>query len=246
MYGCFVRQQYLDFLGREPEQSGLDYWSAQLRACGDNLDCLKTRRLEVSAAFFIAQEFQDTGLYLHDVYQAALGRQPGYTEYSLDRSEVTGGPRLEANKADFARTFVERPEFQARYTFTMNAEVFVDALLRTAQGSSGVDLSAMRANLISIYESGTTESERRGVVVRSLTEGSSFKQTQYNPAFVLMEYYSYLGRNPDRSGYNFWLNVLNVGDRNNYRGMACSFVTSAEYQRRFSSLITRNNVECGQ
>lgn len=57
----FVRQQYLDFLGREPEQSGLDYWSSQLRTCGDDEGCIRTRRLDISAAFFTSQEFQDSG-----------------------------------------------------------------------------------------------------------------------------------------------------------------------------------------
>jgi len=41
------------------------------------------------------------------------------------------------------------------------------------------------------------------------------------------------------------LNVLNTGDPGNYRGMVCSFITSGEYQRRFSSVVTRSNAECG-
>ena len=40
----FVRQQYLDFLGREPDQEGLDYWSGQLRACGADLNCDRTQQ----------------------------------------------------------------------------------------------------------------------------------------------------------------------------------------------------------
>jgi subtilisin-like proprotein convertase family protein len=240
----FVRQQYLDFFSREPDQGGLEYWSAQLRSCGNDAYCIETRRLDISAAFFIAQEFQDSGLYIYDVYQGALGRRPDYAEYSVDRRLVVGGPRLEADKTAFAESFVERAEFNAQYPLTMSDEVFVDALLRTAQQSSGIDLSNDRAALINLYNTGATATESRSMVVRSVAEGSRFRQTQYNPAFVLMEYYGYLGRNPDGEGYDFWLTVLNSGDRNNYRGMVCSFITSAEYQRRFSSVVTRSNAEC--
>ena len=98
---------------------------------------------------------------------------------------------------------------------------------------------------MALYNSGASAPESRSLVLRTLVEGARFKQAQYNAAFVLMEYFGYLGRNPDRGGYDFWLNVLNDGDRNNYRGMVCSFITSAEYQRRFSPVVTRSNAECG-
>jgi glucose/arabinose dehydrogenase len=240
----FVRQQYLDFLSREPEQAGLDYWSAQVRNCGSDQECVKRRRLEVSAAFFIAQEFQDSGLYLYDLYQGALGRRVLYAEYVVDRRLVVGGPRLDAAKTAFAANFVERAEFRQLYPLTMNGEMYLDALLRRAEQSSGLDLSGERANLLSLYNSGTNPTESRGTVLRSLVESARFKQTQYNAAFVLMEYLGYLGRNPDREGYEFWFNVLNSGNGNNYHGMVCSFITSAEYQQRFSSIVTRSNDEC--
>ena len=96
-----------------------------------------------------------------------------------------------------------------------------------------------------LYNSGATASESRSLVLRSVAEGSSFKQAQYNSAFVLMEYFSYLGRNPDQGGYAFWLNVLDNRAPNNYRGMVCSFITSTEYQKRFSTVIAHSNTECG-
>ena len=67
---------------------------------------------------------------------------------------------------------------------------------------------------------------------------------------MLTEYFGYLRRNPDQGGYDFWLNVLNESGRNgnpaNYRGMVCSFITSTEYQRRFSAIVSHGNAECGQ
>jgi hypothetical protein len=61
-----------------------------------------------------------------------------------------------------------------------------------------------------------------------------------------MEYFGYLRRDLDPGGYDFWLNVLNNREPNNYRGMVCAFITSAEYQLRFSLLVTHTNAECAQ
>jgi hypothetical protein len=72
----------------------------------------------------------------------------------------------------------------------------------------------------------------------------AFKAREYNPAFVLAQYYGYLRRDPEPGGFAFWLDVLNR-EPGNYRGMVCSFITSAEYQQRFGSIITHTNKECG-
>jgi len=242
----FVRQQYVDFLGREPDQGGLDYWSAELRACGTDLQCVHAKRIGISAAFFVEQEFQDSGLFIYDLYQGALGRRPKYAEYSVDKKQVKGGPALETDKTAFANAFVERAEFNQKYPLAMPADAFVDALLQTAQQSSGVDLSSTRPDLLNLYNGSANATEGRSLVVRSLAEANAFKQAQYNSAFVVMEYFGYLGRDPERSGYEFWLNILNDGDHNNYRGMVCSFLTSAEYQLRFGAAITRTNQDCAQ
>src|SRR5688572_29189701 len=53
-------------------------------------------------------------------------------------------------------------------------------------------------------------------------------------------------RDPEPEGYAFWLDVLNNRETGNYRGMICSFITSTEYQRRFSSVVTHGNAECSQ
>ncbi|MGB9182273.1 MAG: DUF4214 domain-containing protein, partial [Pyrinomonadaceae bacterium] len=60
------------------------------------------------------------------------------------------------------------------------------------------------------------------------------------------EYFSYLRRDPDEAGLDFWVNVLDNREPNNYRGMVCSFITSAEYQKRFASVVSHSNSECGQ
>ena len=71
----------------------------------------------------------------------------------------------------------------------------------------------------------------------------AFRQREYNPSFVLMQYFGYLRRDPDQGGYDFWLNILNQ-QPNNFRGMVCAFLTSAEYQLRFGAQTPRGNAEC--
>ncbi|MCU1268004.1 MAG: glucose/sorbosone dehydrogenase [Acidobacteria bacterium] len=242
----FVRQQYVDVLGREPDEGGFNYWSNQILACGGSALCVSTRRRDVAAAFFIEQEFQDTGSFIYNLYQGGLSRRPSFTEYAADRQQVVGGANLEARKQAFAEALVQRAEFTNRYQTSTTAESFVDALLANVQQATGVDLSSRRSSLITRYNSGTSQTQSRSFVLRDLTENAAVRSATYNAGFVLTEYFGYLRRNPDQGGYNFWLNVLNTGDPGNYRGMVCSFITSTEYQRRFSAIVSHSNAECGQ
>jgi subtilisin-like proprotein convertase family protein len=237
----FVRQQYLDFLGREPDQGGLEYWSAQISQCNGDAACISQKRIDVSAAFFASAEFQQTGSYIYGLYAGTLGRTLNYGEFNADRAQVLGGSGLDQAKTAFAKSFVQRPEFTSRYPQDMTREQFVDAVIQTMTQRSGVDQSALRNQLLGDYDAGG-----RALVVRHASEASSFVAAEYNKAFVLMEYFGYMRREIDQGGYDYWLDVLNHGAAGNYRGMVCAFLTSTEYQLRFSSVITRSNAECGQ
>ena len=61
-----------------------------------------------------------------------------------------------------------------------------------------------------------------------------------------MQYFGYFSRNVDQDGYDFWLDIVNNREPNNYSGMVCSFITSTEYQLRFGSLVTRSNADCSR
>ena len=69
---------------------------------------------------------------------------------------------------------------------------------------------------------------------------ATFRQNEQSPAFVMMEYFGYLRRDPsatpdsDLSGYNFWLNKLNAFGGNYIKAeMVKAFITSTEYRQRF-------------
>ncbi len=87
----FVRQHYLDFLGREPDQSGLNFWSEQIRECGGDSGCIERRTVNVSAAYFLSIEFQHTGGLVDGLYRASYGRRPQYAEFVPDARSVGRG-----------------------------------------------------------------------------------------------------------------------------------------------------------
>ncbi|MEO8435581.1 MAG: DUF4214 domain-containing protein [Pyrinomonadaceae bacterium] len=241
----FVRQQYLDILGREPDEGGFNYWSDEINKCGSDLLCIRRRRIDVAAAFFVEREFQDTGSYIYELYTSSLGRKPRFAEYAIDRRQVVGGPQLEAQKAAFAEGFVQRTEFLVKYQAYATAETFVDALLQNVQQGSGVNLGNQRETLLAAYNTGGSMTQGRALVMQTVADNALLKKAEYNAAFVLTEYFSYLRRDPEPEGYAFWLNVLTTADVGNYQGMVCSFITSAEYQQRFSANVTHTNGECG-
>jgi cytochrome c peroxidase len=239
----FVTQHYRDFLNREPDSGGLTYWTDRIASCPPtDAICVLERRLNVSAAFFIENEFQLTGSYIHRMYTTSLGRQPTYAEFNADRSLISLGANLNASKAAFADAWMLRQACVSKYGASPSADAFVDTLLGTLKGYDGVDLTAKRATYISELQGGIS----RGQVVREVAEETAVHDAEYNASFVLMQYFGYLHRNPDSGGYQFWLNVLNNRAPNNYQGMVCAFITSAEYQRRFGSVISHTNADCSQ
>ncbi len=241
----FVRRLYLDFLNREPDPAGFAYWTNQITSCGLDQLCISRRRVAVAAAFFIEQEFQQTGFYIYRLYQSSLCRRPTFVEYTNDRNSFPASADLEANKQSFAESFVQRTEFIQRFPLSMTRDPFVDALIASVRSCSGPDLASQRGQLVGEYNSSTNQTISRARVLRLLVDNASFVDAEYNKGFVLAEYFGFLRRDPEQAGYNFWLNVLNNQLPGNYLSLVCGFVTSAEYQKRFGTVVTRTNAECG-
>lgn len=53
----FVRQQYVDLLKREPDESGLNFWATDLKACTTQ-SCRTEKRRNVMCAFIASGEYQ--------------------------------------------------------------------------------------------------------------------------------------------------------------------------------------------
>lgn len=242
----FVRQHYLDFLNREPDSGGLDYWSSEISKCGSDQQCIRDRRIGVSDAFFFEPEFQQTGAYVYRVFKAALGQMPSYSQFMPERGRVVAGSLLEESKRAYALSFVKRNDFLTLYPRTLSADQFVGALISSLKEKSGVDLTSRRDTFVSLYD-GTDAG--RANILSQVAEDATYIDAEYNNSFTLMLYFGYLRRDPEPGGFNFWRSQLDKYALRNVdiqHAMVCSFITSAEYQTRFSSVVTHTNRECPQ
>ncbi len=233
----FVRQHYLDFLGREPDEAGFNFWSDQILSCNGDADCLERRTVNVSAAYFLSAEFQRTGGLVDRLYRASYGRNPAYAEFMPDRGLLArdvvvgrGGweRQLTANEETFIDGWVGRREFQAAFDSLSNAE-YVDRLV----SNTGIRFTQTeRDSLVNGLGAGSLS---RAEALQRIAGNENFAQARFNAAFVMMEYFGYLRRDPDESGYQFWLDKLNQFDGNFERAeMVKAFINSGEYRARFS------------
>ncbi|PYS97479.1 MAG: hypothetical protein DMF65_11740, partial [Acidobacteria bacterium] len=85
----FVRQHYVDFLGREPDEAGRSFWTDQINSCGADAACVEAKRVNVSAAYFLSIEFQQTGYLVERIYRASFGRTVLLRELLGDTQEVS-------------------------------------------------------------------------------------------------------------------------------------------------------------
>ncbi|MBA2702609.1 MAG: SBBP repeat-containing protein [Blastocatellia bacterium] len=242
----YAREHYYDFLNREPDAPGLAFWANQISACGTDQSCLDVKRVNVSAAFFLSIEFQETGYLVYRFYNAALNRTnglPRYVEFIRDtqtigRGVVVNAPGwealLEANKVAYADAFAARPEFTALYPATLTPTQYVDALYAHALI---VPSAAERQTAIDEFNNPTGA---RGRALRRIVENQTLYAREFNRAFVLAQYFGYLRRNPNDlpdsnyDGFNFWLSKLNQFNGNYVNAdMVKSFIVSGEYRGRF-------------
>jgi uncharacterized protein (TIGR03118 family) len=407
----FVRQNYLDFLNREPDSAGLNFWTNQITSCGSDVNCIAVKRINVSAAFFLSQEFQTTGMLAYLSNKAAFGSSASgspapvlYGEFErevqqLQTNLVFGQPgfdaQLEANKQAYFNDFINRPDFQDALPGTLTNAAYVDKLLTNAgitpsqtrlfvanltnsqevppttpTTSTGAarpasfgtakfrlnaaqDAMTMTATISNIDVTGSQTADTndnliaahihagasvapgvngpvvwgffgspfndttpndatntptpggvggiftgkwdapegngtnlaaqltnfrtghayinfhttqfpggeirgnipaedafrnslvagldaatmtRAQVVRAIAESEEFSSNEFNRAFVTMEYFGYLRRDPDTAGFNFWLNKLNAFNGNFIDAeMVKAFLGSSEYRQRFGS-----------
>jgi choice-of-anchor B domain-containing protein len=254
----FVRQQYLDFLGREPDGAGQDFWTFAIASCVANQACADEARVNVSTAFFVSIEFQNTGYLIHRFHAASFPNSlPRFAPFIADLRKIGDGvivgalgweQKLEANKAAFAAEWVQRPEFIAQLPLNMTATEYVNALFANAQANP---TQAERDAALSAF--GASGADGRARALRSVADSASVYNRQYNSAFVLMQYFGYLRRNPDDapdlnlSGYQFWLDKLDsftqpgedarqeqtALNRVRRAEMVRAFINASEYRARF-------------
>jgi hypothetical protein len=266
----FVRQHYRDFLNREPDTPGLQFWTSGITSCGADANCVEVKRINTSAAFFLSIEFQDTGYLVERFYKTAFGDAAGSStfpnphqlavpvvrldEFLRDTQEIGSTPaqvvvgvgdwqqQLEANKNAFALEFVTRQRFADAFPSSLTADQFVRQLNANAGGVlADADITQLD-NIFGGPSVSSNDASKRAQVVRSVAENALLNANEKNRAFVLMQYFGYLRRNPndapdsDYTGYDFWLQKLNQFNGNFIQAeMVKAFITSTEYRQRFGT-----------
>jgi uncharacterized delta-60 repeat protein len=248
----FVRQHYIDFLSREPDESGFNFWVNNIENCGADANCREVKRINVSASFFLSIEFQQTGYLVYRTYKAAYGSISDavpvpvrFSDFLHDTQQIGQGvvvgqtgweATLENNKRVFMEAFVRLSRFLKAFPAGTSAADYVDKL---NTNSGGALSTAERNQLVSDLIS---EAKTAGQVLRAVADDQDLQTSEFNKAFVLMQYFGYMRRNPndppeqtlDFQGYNFWLSKLNQFNGNFQNAeMVKAFLSSSEYRGRF-------------
>ena len=262
----FTQEQYIDFLNRMPDSSGFQFWLAQISGCGNNAACIAAQRVNTSGAFFLSIEFKETGYLVERMYKTAFGDATQTSTFGGSHSIIAPVVRfnqfipdlkqigqgvivlqpgwetvLENNKVAFSQAFVQRSAFTdpSAYPTTMSPAAFVAKLANNA-GVPANDPDRTKA----INEFGgaadTSNVTFRARALRDVAENATLQQQEFNRAFVLMQYFGYLRRDPnsgqdtDYTGYDFWLTKLNQFNGSFINAeMVKAFIESTEYRGRF-------------
>jgi len=187
-------------------------------------------------------------------YQRAYGNLPDapvpikFNEFQADTQEIGHGvvmlqpgweTVLENNKQAFTLDFVQRSRFTLAYATSLTPPQFVNQLFTNAGVTpSTADRNAAIAEFGSATN--TTDVAARARALRDVAENAILNTQEFNRAFVLMQYFGYLRRNPndpqdpDYTGWEFWLAKLNQFNGNFVNAeMVKAFITSTEYRQRF-------------
>jgi hypothetical protein len=219
-----IREFYVDFLGRLPDQGGLAAWLDILNDCpvGDTT----CDRIAVARGFTHSEEFGSRGYFIYRAYRATLGRIPHYAEFMPDVASVSGfmsAQDLDAAKNEFINDFMSRPEFHAKYDSTINdPTAYVNLLEQTAL----VPLPNKQALINDLANNTKT----RAQVLRIVMETVEVYAKYFNEAFIVMNYFGFLRRNPD-AAFQVWIDLFN--HTNDYRLIINGFINSNEYKQRF-------------
>jgi hypothetical protein len=254
---------YHDFLNREADQSGLNFWTGQMTNCG--AADLTVCRVNVSGSFFLSIEFQQTGYLVERIYKAAYGDATGtstfgggshqlgvpvvrFNEFLKDTQRIGQGvvvlqpgweQALENNKQAYAGEFVATSRFVTAFPTTMTPAQFVDQLNQNAGNVLSVNERTTAINLFG-GAADSSNTTARAQALRQVAEDPDLFNAESNRAFVLAQYFGYLRRNPndlpdtDYTGYEFWLNKLNQFNGDYVAAeMVKAFISAGEYRQRF-------------
>jgi hypothetical protein len=208
----FVQQVYRDFLNREAETGGLNYWTSAMqngRISGANLP----------AAFMVSNEFQT---YTGPVVRLSfgLGNLPSSDFAATQR-------RIEARASGTSLTTIANELVTVAPFAAMSNNDYVTTLYYNIYRRS--PSANERSAAVQRLQSGTSKAQ---MLVDELATPYGVALTD-NEVKVTMTYMGMMRRMPDTSGFNYWVDLLDRGV--SIRDLGSLFQFSTEYTQRHSS-----------
>jgi hypothetical protein len=246
----FIRQQYIDFLGRVADPYGLNFWMGRMSGpgcpAGETCD-----RIDTSKRFFESDEFRERGFFVYRLYDAVLGKRsndpnesnrPKYADFVTDVARLNGyqsATDQRLGKDAYMADFMNRSAFWKLYGGYLKPDLseatdpagFVGALCQVA-GVTPSSAPTLVANLQNRTRTPALTVEDFINTPEVMSPGTAF----YERGYITMQYFGYLRRDPDPGGYNFWVWQLTGADsphNHDYRFMVGGFINSDEYRFRF-------------
>ncbi|HEX8176164.1 MAG TPA: Calx-beta domain-containing protein [Pyrinomonadaceae bacterium] len=259
----FVRQNYLDFLGREPDDTGWNPptgWPVVLGNCGPEEGFLgapkNCDRAHVSHGFFASPEFTDKGFAIYRLYEVGMGRLPLYAEFIPDMATLSGygipANVEQQNLQDYLESFTQRTEFINRFQGALQTNQAEQLILKLEQ-TTGITLPATAVtNPGQPTQYGRNELIQKrsigaftvGQTLKAFIEQQAVYDKFFPRGFVTMQYFAYLRRDPNLNdpnmlGWNDWVDVFTNGKPSagiqpkDYHHLIFGFIYSTEYRKRF-------------
>jgi uncharacterized delta-60 repeat protein len=240
--GFFIKEQYIDFLGRVAEPAGFDFWMNRMNNCPAGQIC---DRIDTSKRFFESDEFNERGFYVYRLYDVSLGKFPLYAEFVSDVARLNGFQTVQEqrqNKDAYLSDFMKKVEFRTLY----GAYVNPDGTLIPGQAAGFVNALAAKAGITPAGKQTLIDNLANGTKDPAHTLEDFILQPEisnpgtkfYDRARIVMQYFGYLRRDPEAGGFDFWWDQLTNparGHLQDYRFMVGGFLQSDEYRFRFAS-----------
>jgi len=210
----FVKQVYRDFLNREADQAGLDYWVT-------GIDGGALSRAECVESFLQSAEFGGNISPVTRLYFAYFLRIPDYDGLMYWIGQYEAGMTLN----EISESFALSAEFTTTYGSLSNSEfvtLVYQNVLERAPDQAGLDYWSNQLD---------TAANTRGEVMTGFSESVEYLANSASEIYVTMTYIGLLRRAPDQAGYDYWVGVLDGG--NSGLGLIDGFLASPEYANRF-------------
>jgi len=210
----FVQQVYQDFLNRDPDAGGSDYWV-------NAIDVDNVPRAQLVEDFLNSAEFGQTVSPVTRLYFAYFNRIPDYGGLMYWINAYSTGTPL----ADVSNVFAGSAEFTDTYGNLSNEEfvtlVYQNVLDRNPDAGG-----------LSYWTGVLDRSEQtRGQVMIGFSESTEYIALMDSQIYVTMTYIGLLRRSPDQGGFTYWVGIMDGGGSG--LNLIEGFLSSGEYAARF-------------